>query len=125
MNFTVGQAVSLHTRMKSNLLGQEWDDFMVNGTVVKNPSWLDNDYVSVHTGYPEYPVSYVNKSLIVGFKFEQKRSSMRVFKVKSKDKEYMVNSLNGRVSCDCVGFQFRSKCKHSDSIKLFLDKENA
>jgi hypothetical protein len=125
MNFGIGQKVSINTRTRSNLLNVEWDDITFSGTVVSNPSWLDNDYVTVHTGYPDYPVSYIHKSIIVGHVFAETRSSMRVFKVKSKGKSYDVTSLNGKVSCNCVGFQFRSNCKHSGAIKEFLDKENA
>lgn len=40
----------------------------------------------------------------------------RVFKVKSKDKEYQVILSNNRLSCNCTGFGFRRKCKHVDAV---------
>ena len=47
-------------------------------------------------------------------------TNIRIFKVKSKvkDKEYLVeyNTLGKYVSCNCVGFGFRRKCKHSDLV---------
>ena len=46
--------------------------------------------------------------------------NIRVFKVKSKEKnkEYLVeyNTVGKYVTCNCVGFGFRRKCKHSDYV---------
>lgn len=122
MKLEIGQTVELHARFKSNLLNVEYDDVVFKGKVVSNPKWLDNDYVSVHTGTKEYPTSYIHKRFIVGFEFSKQRSDTRVFKVKSKLKGsvYNVISGNGKVSCDCVGFQFRRDCKHVKKIKEFL-----
>lgn len=47
-------------------------------------------------------------------------ANVRVFKVKSKqkNKEYLVeyNTVGKYISCNCVGFGFRRKCKHSDYV---------
>ena len=47
-------------------------------------------------------------------------ANVRVFKVKSKqkNKEYLVeyNTVGKYVSCNCVGFGFRRKCKHSEYV---------
>jgi hypothetical protein len=122
MNFAIGSSVAITTKFKSNLLGQDFDIDTYEGTVVPNPKWLDTDYVSVRTGNPEYPVSYIHKRFIVGHVFSAKRSAQRIFQVKSKSsgKTYSVVSADGQVSCDCVGFQFRAKCKHSDKVKSVL-----
>jgi hypothetical protein len=42
----------------------------------------------------------------------------KVFIVKSKDKEYSVVLKNGTYSCNCLGFTYRGKCKHTDSFIL-------
>ena len=42
----------------------------------------------------------------------------KVFIVKSKDKEYSVVLKGGKYSCNCLGFTYRGKCKHIESISL-------
>lgn len=126
-NFSIGADIELKTRMRSNVLGVGMEDVVFKGKVVPNPKWLDNDYVSVRTGNPEYPVSHIHKKFIVGFEFSEERSIVRIFKVTSKSKghTYNVISENGIVSCDCIGFQFRRVCKHSAKVKEYLAKTNA
>jgi hypothetical protein len=42
----------------------------------------------------------------------------RVFTVKgSKGDEYRVSELNGEYACTCSGFKFRSRCKHTESVR--------
>lgn len=40
----------------------------------------------------------------------------KVFIVKSKDKEYSVILNDGKYSCNCLGFTYRGKCKHIESV---------
>lgn len=57
------------------------------------------------------------------FKKEEytKPKNVRAFKVKSNDKEYIVEVFaNNKLSCNCVGFGYRGKCKHSDAVKAKL-----
>lgn len=49
-------------------------------------------------------------------KSEKPESGVRVFKVKSKEKEYTVELSNSDYSCTCVGYGFRGKCKHIDAV---------
>jgi hypothetical protein len=45
------------------------------------------------------------------------------WKVKSDSgKEYIVELINGKYHCNCVGYGYRGKCKHSDGIKDSLPK---
>jgi hypothetical protein len=48
-----------------------------------------------------------------------KNDNVRIFKVKSGDKEYFVeyNKSYKTFSCNCVGYGFRRKCKHVDAVK--------
>jgi hypothetical protein len=121
-NFSVGAQVEIKTRFKSNVLGVEYDEPVFTGKVLANPKWLDNDYVCLYTGNPDFPISHIHKRFIIGFDFPENRSEYRVFKVTSKTKgnTYNVISENGLVSCDCVGFQFRRQCKHSNKVKEFI-----
>ena len=41
----------------------------------------------------------------------------RTFKVKSKGREYIVGYSNNQLSCSCIGFGYRRKCKHADVVK--------
>jgi hypothetical protein len=43
---------------------------------------------------------------------------VRIFKVKSKGKDYIVeyNTKIKQVTCPCIGFGYRRKCKHSDAV---------
>lgn len=43
-------------------------------------------------------------------------ANSRVFKVKSKEKEYTVVLNNNRFTCTCTGFGFRRKCKHVEAV---------
>lgn len=44
--------------------------------------------------------------------------NVRVFNVKSKDKIYTVtfNKISKNVSCGCIGYSYRRKCKHSEAV---------
>ncbi len=48
-----------------------------------------------------------------------KLKNVRVFKVKSNAKEYIVNfnTTNKHYNCNCVGFGYRSICKHVNFVK--------
>ena len=64
----------------------------------------------------------LSKSLPAPVKEEFKKpKSVRAFKVKSNDREYLVEVFAGnKLSCNCVGFGYRGKCKHSDAVKAKL-----
>jgi hypothetical protein len=48
------------------------------------------------------------------------KPNVRVFNVKSKDKNYRVEYDNGLISCGCIGFGYRGKCKHAEAVSKQL-----
>ena len=44
------------------------------------------------------------------------KSNTRVFKIKSKAKEYFVELSDYNYTCTCTGFSFRGKCKHITAV---------
>lgn len=47
---------------------------------------------------------------------EKKDISIRKFKIKSKDKEYIVSVQDNNYSCTCLGFTYRGQCKHTTAV---------
>lgn len=47
-----------------------------------------------------------------------KTDNIRTFKVKSKEKEYLVeyNKITKNYTCSCIGFGYRRKCRHVDAV---------
>lgn len=117
--FNIGDQVQLRTRFKSNVLGVGFQEDDIQGTIVPNPTWLGRDYVSVHTGRPEWPVAMILKSNIMGENNVPTVSGVRLFRVRSisKNSEHLVTVKNGQVSCDCAGFGFRGTCKHAKKVE--------
>jgi hypothetical protein len=52
----------------------------------------------------------------------KKMDHIRLFKVNSKNKEYLVeyNTLGNFLTCPCIGFGYRRKCKHVDAVSKKL-----
>ena len=45
-------------------------------------------------------------------------NNINIFMVKSDSgKEYTVEKIDGKYSCNCVGFAYRGKCKHSEQVR--------
>jgi hypothetical protein len=49
-------------------------------------------------------------------KLEKPEPGVRVFLVKSKEKQYTVELSNSTYSCTCTGYNFRGKCKHITAV---------
>jgi hypothetical protein len=49
--------------------------------------------------------------------------SVRIFKVKSKNREYLVeyNTVGKYLICPCIGYSYRRKCKHVDAVSKKLE----
>jgi len=50
-------------------------------------------------------------------------NNINIFMVKSDSgKEYTVEKINGKYSCNCIGFSYRNSCKHSEQIMKAQEK---
>jgi hypothetical protein len=116
MQYYPGQSVELKARFKSTYLFSEtgYDEIVIKGTVVKTPSWVEYPAVAIQTGNPDIPLSIVAKRSIIGHNdTEGGIEEIRTWTVG----KYLVTRTGDKVSCSCVGFQFRRYCKHSDIHK--------
>jgi len=70
-----------------------------------------------HSGLSKFISKYKTED-VPEEKWEQlKPNYERTFKVKSNGKEYIVGFANNQLSCSCIGFGYRKKCKHADVVK--------
>ena len=97
---------------------KEWRDRVYEGTVQKSV-FKDPFYFAVRTGNADHPVSEFNakSSHIVQIEYvvggaSQVSTETKAWKIKSKDKVYLVQRVAGKFSCSCKGFEFRRDCKH-------------
>lgn len=117
--FKVGEQVSLKCKFRSNYLFSMtgFDEYVYDGIVVKTPSYVDYDAVTIKTDDPDMPMRIIPTRSIEGFVPSVTPSDTIVHEVVSGANTYMVTVSSGKVTCSCVGFQFRRYCKHSDPYK--------
>jgi len=118
--YNVGDHVSLKCKFRSNYLFSEtgYDEFVVEGTVIKTPAYINYDAVAIKPNNPDLPsISIVPLRAIEGYVPSVKPSNVETHEVISGANTYIVTVNSGKVSCSCVGFQFRRYCKHSDPYK--------
>jgi hypothetical protein len=104
---------------KSNILAyaKESNDELV---ILHKPLPLDNrrrKFIKVkHKALDAYGATIVLEPPPVA-------NNINIFMVKSDSgKEYTVEKIDGKYSCNCVGFAYRGACKHSKQIKEAQDK---
>ena len=92
--------------------------YVREGIVVQS-IFRDPFMFAVKTGAPDHPVSEFNAKSQHVVKIEyivggasQVSTDTKAWKVKSKDKVYLVQRVGCKFSCSCKGFEFRRDCKH-------------
>lgn len=91
------------------------------GTVVPNEKWEGADTFCM-TGDNHIRVRNIalqNTLSIEYIKGAPSKDSVRAFRVMSSDKkrEYIVTVRGNNVDCNCTGFTYHHKCKHSDAVR--------
>lgn len=119
MMYSIGSNVRIHARFRSNYLFSEtgYDDVFIEGVVVKTPSYVEYDAVAVKTNNPDFSLSIIPLSKVVGYVPSAVKNSVETHLITSGANTYTVTVDSGKVTCSCVGFQFRRYCKHSDQFK--------
>jgi hypothetical protein len=111
---TIGSKVRVQTQYSDNKI------FTSQGIVV--PSiFKDPTTFAVQTGNPRHPVSeitlkYVKSIDVLSGSMKALASEFKAWKVKSKDKVYLVTRTKARYECNCIGFQYNKKCKHITAV---------
>lgn len=116
--YKIGQTIEITTRHKSHYLfrSEEFNTNTYQGVVLANPKWLEHpNHVTIKTS--DGMTRIIDLVNVVGAS-NTSSTSIRIFKVTSKSKgsEYLVTMEENRLSCTCVGFQFRRMCKHSTAV---------
>jgi hypothetical protein len=94
------------------------------GTVVPNFPWDKGDTFCM-TGDEHIAIRNIALPNVVTIEYitgAPVSNAVRAFRVKSKTSgnEYIVTVVGKKVECNCQGFMWRHKCKHSDAIKAKL-----
>lgn len=122
----IGSRVRVTTMYPNTYAYRGKDDNYVTytreGLVVKS-IFNDPFMFAVETGAPDHPVSEYNAKSQHVVKIEyivggasQVSTETKAWKVKSKEKVYLVTRVNGKFNCSCKGFEFRRDCKHVGAV---------
>jgi hypothetical protein len=104
---------------------QPFVDHVYDGTVLPpdrtdKPNTFNMTCVGTNMRHRQIPMGYVIQ--IEYLKGKGVKTDFRAFRVKSGDKVYLITAANGRTECDCLGFKYRRKCKHSNAVLEQLKK---
>jgi len=91
------------------------------GTVVPNFTWDKADTFCM-TGDEHIAIRNIALANVVTLEYvtgAPVSNAVRAFRIKSKTSggEYIVTVTGKKVECNCVGFQFRHKCKHATAVQ--------
>ena len=121
----VGSVIRVTTRHKNHYYytykEQPYVEVTYEGTVLPNERFHkpgsfymtgDEQFVRTRTINMK---SVVRMEIVKG---KATKSNVRAFRVKSSNKksEYLVTVVGTKVECNCPGFTYRHKCKHSAAV---------
>lgn len=91
------------------------------GTVVPSEKWDKADTFCM-TGDEHIRIRNIALVNVVTLEYvtgAPVNNAVRAFRIKSKSSgnEYTVTVTGSKVECNCVGFQFRHKCKHATAVQ--------
>jgi hypothetical protein len=94
--------------------------FTLSGIVQRSAHYDPPETIRLFTANKDFPVSVVRLKNIVevsGKKISLEKTDSQTWEVKgSKGATYTVSRIGSDYSCNCVGFQYRRKCKHVSEI---------
>lgn len=122
----VGSVVRVTTRHQNHYYytykEQPYVDVTYEGTVLPNERWIKpgSFYMTGNEQFVRTRViamkNVVRMEIVKG---KTVKSNVRAFRVKSSNKksEYLVTVVGKKVECNCPGFTYRHKCKHSAAVR--------
>lgn len=78
--------------------------YAVGGNWVKIPNDVTHENLHIYAIYERTEIEKPTKKYLVSSSRGNKKYSVEVWK-------------NGNVTCDCSGYKWRNKCKHSQAVK--------
>ncbi len=124
----VGSKVRVTSRFKDNYIyaTSEFYDHTIEGVVIPSyPGAVPNSFM-MRTSCKNVPIRVVGMGSVVNLEYTDGTvakkgkvdDAVKTLEVKgSKGEKYIVIKEGSKVSCTCVGFQFRRTCKHLAMIK--------
>ena len=97
-------------------------DVTYEGTVLPNERWIKPGSFYMTGDEPFVKTRVISAKSVVSLKILKggtTKSNVRAFRVKSSNKksEYLVTVVGNKVECNCPGFTYRHKCKHSAAVR--------
>jgi hypothetical protein len=93
---------------------------VLRGTVQRSAHYDPPETVRLFTADLRFPVSVISLKNIVevsGKSVNLEKTDSQTWEVKgSKGATYTVTRIGSDYTCNCVGFQYRKKCKHVDGV---------
>ena len=125
----VGSKVSVTVRSKDDYLyaTSPFKDMVLEGIVLPNHKLAQPDAFTLRVKCANVPVREIRMKAVVDLQYADgstattqtvEANSVKTLVVKgSKGEDYVVTKDGSKVSCTCVGFQYRKTCKHLGMIK--------
>jgi hypothetical protein len=123
----VGSKIRVTTKFKNHVLynPSEYTETTYVGTVGSAHKLLSpNSFVLNTPNTPHFSKREINLAYVTRLEYEdgtianKKANTDQIWTVKgSKGDIYTVKRTDNKLICNCVGFQFRNKCKHISMVK--------